>query len=197
MWWKACVQWFRKHSKKQKILIAAVIAIAFTLFFPIVSSISGRRFGSSVGVAVGSFHAITEDMPAAYHQGIEDGLSAEDVRTDIGVRLREIGKLNVLAANAELSDIHKVGDTYAAIYTLGADVVFSVDLTEAEVFTNSGEKELIIRLPRPVAQINIDSTRTRLEDEWSRILFDGKTEHGIEEYINSMKNHSIRTKRYR
>lgn len=182
---KNAFSFISKMSTRSKLIVIAAIAITFTFAFPIISMVSGRNFGSIVGTAVGSLHAVTEDMPAAYSQGVEDGLSATDIRASNENMLREVGKLDVLAANALLTDTHKYGDTYAALYSFGADVIFSVDVSKAQVFAS--EDHVIVRVPSPVAVINIDSTKTRLEAEWSRVFFDGSTERGIDAYLNSMK----------
>ncbi len=175
---------FSRLPFRTKLIILAVAAVAFSFAFPIISSIAGKNAGTTVGAAIGSFQAVTEDMPAAYNQGKEDGLSAVDTRTEIKGRLQEIGKLDVLAANAKIHDFNQVGNKYAALYELGADVIFSVDLTQADILAGDGNIE--IRLPKPVVEINIDSTRTRLVAVRQRGLFNGTTEDGITEYINSI-----------
>lgn len=169
-----------------KMITLIVLAVVFIIAFPIISSITGGNVGRVVGTAVGSFQALTEDMPVAYSQGVQAGLNAEDVRLDYQNRIREIGELSVLAANAEITDVLKVGNKYEGLYTFGADVIFTVDITQATVY--QAENKLIIKLPEPVGKINIDSTKTRLEDEWQRTLFNGSTENGITAYINSLKN---------
>ena len=174
-----------KMSSRSKLILFGAIALVFTFAFPIASMVSGNSFGTAVGTAVGSYYAATVDMPAAYSQGVEDGLSAKDVRTSIENAIRDVGKLDVLAANATLTDLHKDGESYAAIYSFGADVIFSVDISQAVVY--SGDNQYIIKVPAPVAVINIDSTKTRLEAEYKRFLLDGSTENGIDAYLNSLK----------
>ena len=174
-----------KMPSRIKLLILIILVFAFAVSFPFICGFAGRNFGRVVGTAVGSFQAVTVDMPEAYSQGKEDGLNAEDIRTDIQTKVREVAKLDVLAANAVISDAHRVGEKYAALYTFGADVIFSVDLSVAVVY--QADDHLIIRLPKPVGQINIDSTKTRLEESWQKFLFDGSTKDGITAYINSVK----------
>ena len=168
-----------------KLIILIVLAVAFTIAFPIICNSTGRGFGTAVGTAVGTFQAVTEDMPAAYEQGVNDGLSAKDTRTEMQEKLQAVGKLDVLAATAQLTDFHEVGNKFAALYQLGADVIFSVDITKAKVLVGGNDLEIV--LPKPEVEINIDSTKTRLEDYWQNWLFNGSTEQGINAYINSMK----------
>lgn len=174
---------FSRLSFRTKITILAVAAVVFTFAFPIISNILGKNFGNVVGSAVGSFQAVTVDMPEAYNQGKEDGLSAADTRTEIQNRLQEIGKLDVLAANATIHNLNKVGDKYSALYEFGADVIFSVDLSKATVLT--GDSSIEIKLPKPVMEMNIDSTRTKLLAAWQRGWFAGTTEDGLTAYLNS------------
>ena len=176
---------FTRLPARTKLMILAGIAVIFTFAFPIISSIAGNRFGTAVGVAVGSFHAVTEDIPAAYSDGKRDGLSAEDTRGVIGNQIHEVGRLDVLAANARLIDKHEVGKKYRALYELGADVIFSVDVTKAKVLT--GENTVEIILPKPEAVMNIDSTRTRLLTYSQRPIFDGSSKDGIDAILNTMK----------
>ena len=176
-------RWDRISSKAKLIIIAAV-AVLFAFLFPLICSITGRGFGTAVGTAVGTFHAVTEDMPEAYKEGKTDGLSATDTQVAEN-QIKEVGKLDVLAANAKITDVLKDGDKYAALYEMGADVVFSVDISRAEF--RYGENIVEIILPRPEAEINLDSTKTRLVDDWKRLLLDGSTKDGIDAYINSLK----------
>ena len=169
---------------RTKLIILAVIAVLFSFSFPIISNIVGRSFGSTVGIAVGSFQAVTEDMPAAYHQGREDGLSAEDTRAELQDRLTEVGRLDVLVATAKITDPHLVGNNYAALWEFGADVIFSVDISKAQVRTGEGTIEVI--LPEPVAEINIDSTKTRLLDVWQRGRT-GDAKKGMDAFFNSLE----------
>ena len=180
------LSFFSSLSPRTKLIILAAAAVLFSFAFPIISNIVGRNAGNTVGAAIGSFQAVTVDMPEAYNQGKEDGLSAADTRTEMQGRLQEVGKLDVLAANAQITDVNKVGDKYSALYQMGADVVFSVDLSKASVYAGDDNK-LEIRLPKPQAQINIDSTRTKLVAYRQRGLFNGTTEDGLKEYLNSIQ----------
>lgn len=162
----------------------AVAVVAFSVAFPVISNIAGKAFGTTVGAAVGSFQALTVDVPEAYNQGKEDGLSAADTRVELQDRLQEVGKLNVLAANAKIHNLNKVGSKYEALYEFGADVIFSVDLSKARVLTGDGRVEIL--LPKPEVDVNIDSTRTKLVAVRQKGWFNGTTEDGITEYLNSI-----------
>ncbi len=173
-------------SLRTKLVIIVIVAVLFTVSFPIICNLTGSNFGNTVGTAVGSFYAVTKDMPEAYSQGVGDGLSARDVQVELRDKVKQVGKLVVLAGNVTLTDLHKVGEKYAALYSLGADVMFSVDLSKASVFI--GDSQTIIKVPRPEVVLNIDSTKTRLEADWQRLWFNGSSEDGITAFMNSMKN---------
>ena len=178
------MQKWDRVSAKAKLIIFAAIAVLFAFLFPVICSMVGGNVGATIGTAVGSFHAVTEDMPKAYNEGKAYGLSAEDTGISIN-KIQDVGKLDVLAANAKMTDVLKVGDKYAALYDMGADVIFSVDLSKAEFLY--GDKMVEIVLPKPEVEFNLDSTRTRLVDEWQRLFLNGSAKDGVDAYINSMK----------
>ena len=188
------VKGWKKISTKTKLIIIASIAVLFTVLFPIICSVIGGSFGTSVGTAVGTFHAVTEDMPKAYAEGKTDGLSAED--TEVGInKVKEVGKLDVLAANAKLTDVHKVGDKYAALYEMGADVIFSVDVSQASFLY--GDNLIVVLLPPPEAEINFDSTKTKVVADWQSwlpLFGNGSTKDGLDAYFNSLKKIKINAK---
>ena len=180
------VKGWKKISTKTKLIIIASIAVLFTVLFPIICSVIGGGFGTAVGTAVGSFHAVTEDIPKAYAEGKAEGLSAED--TEVGInKVKEVGKLDVLAANAKMTDVHKVGNKYAALLEMGADVIFSVDVSQASFL--SGDNVIVILLPPPEVEINFDSTKTRVVDDWQNwvpLFGNGSTKDGLDAYFNSL-----------
>ena len=175
---------FSELQFRTKVIILAVLVVTFSVFFPIISNIVGKSFGNAVGTAVGSLQAVTDDMPRGYKQGKEDGLSATDTQVLIRDRLQEIGKLDVLAAKAKLHDVNKVGDRYSALYEFGADILFSVDLSKANIL--KGDNQIEIRLPKPVVEVNVDSTRTKLLAERQRGWLNGTTEDGLTSYLNTV-----------
>ena len=190
----AVIKAWNKISSRTKLIIIGSIAVLFTFLFPIICSVIGGSFGTAVGTAVGTFHAVTEDMPKAYAEGKAEGLSAED--TEVGInKIKEVGKLDVLVANAKLIDVHKDGEKYAALYDMAADVIFSVDVTQANFLY--GDNLIVIVLPSPEVEINFDSTKTKVVDDWQNwvpLFGNGSTKDGLETYINSLKKIKIKAK---
>lgn len=170
-----------------KLIGIVVILILLIFAFPIICQFSGKTLGSAVGVAVGTYKAVTEEIPQAYTEGKDTGLSAEDTTVKIAEKAKEIGKLDVLVADMSIANNHKVGDKYQALYSMQAKVVFSVDVTEAIVTMNTNEKVVGVALPPITPDVYIDDTSTERVAEWSKGLYKGKATDGFTEYMNSRK----------
>lgn len=179
------IGWFAGIPRGTKLIILCVLALVLIIAFPVVCNRLGTGVGGAVGTAVGSFKAVTEDIPKGYAAGKAVGLSAEDTHAVIGNGVRRIGRLEVLAANTSLADFHKDGEKYAALYLVSADVVFSVDVTKARIlFSEQNDIDLI--LPEPEAAVYIDQNKTDLVAQWQKNFFSGSTEDGMTAYLNSM-----------
>ena len=176
-------KFWKSISDKTKLIILGSIAVLFACLFQIICSVSGHAVGNTVGTATGTLQAATVVVPA-YQEGKEEGLSAKDMEVSIN-RIKEVGKLDVLAVNAKMTDVMKDGDKYAALLEIGVDVIFSVDISRANLLF--GENVVVIVLPEPEVELSFDSTRTRLMDEWERVILNGSTKDGIDLYINSLK----------
>ena len=146
----------------------------------------GSVSGKAVGMAVGSFDGVTEGISAGYHEGKEEGLSAADTEAEVEDKVKELGNLRVLVANVDIPTYHELGTKYAALYLFRGSAVFSVDLTKAEI-TRNAKGEVVITLPEPTADVNIDISRTKRLAEYQRLIFNGSASDGIEAYLNSLK----------
>lgn len=176
-------KFWKSISDKTKLIILGSIAVLFACLFPIICSVSGHAVGNTVGTATGTLQAATVVVPA-YQDGKAEGLSAKDTEVVIN-RIKEVGKLDVLAANAKMTNVIEDGDKYAALLEMGADVVFSVDISRANLLF--GENVVEIVLPKPEVEFSFDSTQTRLVEEWGRLFLNGSTKDGIDLYISSLK----------
>ena len=130
-------------------LLALLLASAAGLFYYRSGEIGagiGSGAGKLTGIAVGSYKGVTEGLEDGFSEGKAAGLDAEDITADITQAVREVGNLQVLAANVEIPDYHEVGKKYAALYLFRGSAVFSVDLTRASV-SRTAEGEVIILLP--------------------------------------------------
>ena len=179
-----------KNAKKV-IVLAAVIAVCVLCAVLYVNSDKigaevGAAAGKAVGKAIGSFDGVTEGISAGYQDGKAEGLSAEDTEAEVEKTVKELGNLRVLVMNVNIPNFHKVGEKYAALYRFCGRAVFSVDLTKAEI-TRTGDGVVVITLPEPTAEVNIDESETELLAEYQALIFNGSAEDGIDAFLNTLK----------
>lgn len=171
-------------------LLAILLASAAGLFYYRSAEIGtgiGSGAGKLTGMAVGSYKGVTEGLEDGFSEGKASGLSAEDITADITQAVREVGNLQVLAANVEIPDYHEVGKKYAALYLFRGSAVFSVDLTRASV-SRTAEGEVIILLPEPDVSVNINDSETELLAEYQRKFFNGSADDGFQAYLNTLRS---------
>ncbi len=171
------------------LLIAILIAASAAMFYYRSGEIGtgiGTGAGKVTGIAVGSYKGVTEGLETGFSEGKAEGLSAEDITMDITRTVREVGNLQVLAANVEIPDYHEVGEKYAALYLFRGSAVFSVDLTKASI-SRTAEGEVIILLPEPTAVVNINDSETELLAEYQRKFFNGSADDGFQAYLNTLR----------
>ena len=149
-------------------------------------NIIGRETGALVGKAIGSFEGITKGREEGAAAGKAAGLSARDTEADIANEIRKIEKLDVLVASVKINDFHSIGENveYAALYLLKGDVVFSVDLSQAEI--EDLGNELQVTLPLPHGELYIDQSQIEKVAEYQKHFFSGSAEIGFDAYLNSM-----------
>ena len=178
--------------------ILAIISF-FALVFPLINIAAetgqtvGESIGQTTGLAVGLAEGFTQGLSEGYHEGTQEGLSGNDTVAEIANTIKtgvdELGRLEVLAANAALTDYHEVGKKYGALYLARCSVVFTVDLNQADITYN--EQAISIAIPEPEAESEIDPSQTEVLAEWQRKFFNGKDSEGFQAALNSfsaMKN---------
>ena len=147
----------------------------------------GNSIGTTVGMFTGSFEGITKGNEEGAQAGKEAGLAATDVSVMIPEEVREIGRLEVLAAGVKLTNISSLGDQYSQLQILKGDAIFTVDLTEASI-VNLGTDEIAILLDKPELDLYIDEKATSTLAEWQEHPWSGTAEDGFKAYMNSRKN---------
>ena len=145
----------------------------------------GDAVGSGVGKTIGSLEAIY-DYKEAYEEGKLEGLNAEDTKVEVAEKIKEIEKLEVLVASAKFKDVHKVGDTYAALYLLKGDAVFTIDLSKSVIKDNESENTLYIDIPEPELDLIINHSSIEKVADYQKKWFNGSSEDGYDAYINSL-----------
>lgn len=163
---------------------------------------TGSAFGTSVGTvtgtAIGSFDGITKGLSEGYEQGKIDGINAEDVTIvleDIKDELGDMGKLEVMVATASFRDMSSIGSSYAALYLLRGRVIFAVDLNRAN-FSILSNNDIMIQLPLPECEIEIDDSETEKVAEYQKHFFTGSTEAGFTGFLNTLTQIKTLSKDY-
>lgn len=163
--------------------IIPIIAFVFILVAPTLST--------PVGTAMGTWEGFTREL----HDGCEDGeaagISAEDTAVKISTKMTQTGKLQVLLVDLKLSDIFQEGKpdnpTYAALFILPGEGVFTVDLMRSEVTLQPASNEILIKIPSPEFTHYLDDsgieTLAAYPNGWR--LFDGSTAKGYTGWLNS------------
>ena len=174
-------------------LIGCVLAacfLAFALYYNATAASRGNSIGQEtgalVGKAIGSLEGITKGREEGTEAGKATGLSASDTEADIANEIRKIENLEVLVASVKINDFHSIGENveYAALYLLKGDVVFSVDLSQAEIEDQGNGIQ--ITLPLPHGELYIDQSQVEKVAEYQKHFFSGSAEDGFDAYLNSM-----------
>ena len=180
----------------QKVIPALMLLLAIcTLIYTItlrtnaeaIGSALGTGTGSLVGKAIGSLEGMSKGRDEGKEAGRTAGLSAEDTEAAIANELHQINNLEVLVASVKLSNFHTIGENkdYAALYLVNGNVVFTVDLSKAEiVFEKDG---LHITLPKPKGTLYLDESSVKKVAEYQKKFFNGNAEDGFDAYLNTMK----------
>lgn len=147
----------------------------------------GQGTGAMVGKAIGSLEGITTGRAEGKAAGKETGLSAQDTKTDIESEIKEVGNLEVLVASVKIKDFHAIGEDvkYSALYLMKGEVVFSIDLSKAEIQTSEGGLKIL--LPLPTGELYIDQRQVDKIAEYQEYFFSGSSEDGYNAYINTLK----------
>ncbi|MBD5523667.1 MAG: DUF4230 domain-containing protein [Lachnospiraceae bacterium] len=136
-----------------------------------------------MGKVMGSLAAMA-DFQEAFAEGKNEGLSAKDTTAEIANKIQDIKRLEVMVASVKITDMHSIGDDYAALYLQKGDVVVTVDLSMAEIVKE--EDVLHITIPEPEIEFINDHNETQKVAEYQKHFFSGNTEAGYDAFINTM-----------
>lgn len=147
----------------------------------------GAGTGSVVGKAVGSLEGMTKGSIEGTEAGKQAGLSAEDTEAQIVNQIQQMENLEVLVASVKLSNFHTIGQgkDYAALYLVNGNVVFTVDMSKAQIV--SEDDKLKVTIPKPVGTLYLDDSSVEKVAEYQRKFFNGSAEDGFDAYLNTMK----------
>lgn len=188
------------------LLIGAVLAVGVVLFSTVVplynkavktGAETGAKSGEVIGTAVGNVEGAIEAVNH-YEEMKYDELTSNDTTAEIANTIQtdvhSLGKLQVLDAEVAITDMHKVGDTYEALYLLRGHAIFTVNLNEMTVTVSPDEKEIALVLPQPTVQVNINHEKTEQLADWQKGFFNGSDEDGFIAYLSSLKQVRTATK---
>ncbi len=172
------------------ITIFMVVVLFVALNFTLGAKSFGGNLGTGVGKAIGSLEGMTKGYSEGTAAGKAKGLSAEDTEANIASSLKKSEKLEVLVASVKLSNFHTIGEEenpdYAALYLANGTVVFTVDLSQADV--NLDGDTLCIVLPLPESgKLCIDESSIKRKSQYQKNFFSGSADSGFDAYINTMK----------
>ncbi len=195
-----CMKKQNKRSPKNGLLIIVSVLVLILLIVCIVCSVRlrvnaksigagiGNSIGELTGKAVGSYEGMTQGSVEGAAAGKTAGLSAEDTKAQIVTQLNQVNNLEVFVAGVKLNDFHTIGEDenpdYAALYLIKANVVFSVDLSDAKI-SFSGNT-LHIKLSEPDASLYFTGSPEKIA-EYQKYPFSGSAKDGYDAYLNSME----------
>lgn len=185
---------FKKIPKNSLLVVLCVLVgcvMIYTIYLRINATSMGGGIGagtgSVVGKAVGSLEGMTKGRVEGTEAGKQAGLSAEDTEAKIANQLQQMENLEVLVASVKLSNFHTIGQgkDYAALYLVNGNVVFTVDMSKAQIV--SGADKLKVTVPKPVGTLYLDESSVEKVAEYQRKFFNGNAEDGFDAYLNTMK----------
>lgn len=186
---------FVDRKNRNSFLLCVLAAIFFvmaiaTVYFRAqaqnVGTSVGEMTGGAVGVALGSADGVINGLQEGMEAGAAAGLSAEDTTADMKESLKEVGRLEVLAAGVTLRNLNEIGQEYTNLSVINGDAIFSVDMTQAEISFSQDGKEVYIVIPEPTMELYIDQSGTEILAEIQKPSFSVTAEDGLNAYLNSM-----------
>ena len=181
-----------KSSPLIVLFVAVLCIMIYTIYLRINATSIGGGIGAGtgtvVGKAIGSLEGMTLGRAKGTEAGKQAGLSAEDTKARIASDIHEMENLEVLVASVKMSDFHAIGGdnkAYAALYLANGNVVFTVDMSQAQI--EEGDDGLHILLPGPKGTLYIDDSSVEKVAEYQRKLFNGSAEDGFDAYLNTMR----------
>lgn len=166
------------------LLVIVEIALPMSKKMVELSEKSGNKFGTAVGYLTGISEA---DVSGVVQEAKEEALRNPEVELSDYTAFTKMGNLEVLVAGISLDDFHTIGEKYTALYLIKADVVFSVDLTQAEIGWNEEKAWLTLLVPEPTVSVSIDESQIEKVAEWQKTKNSGSAEEGYEKFLNSIK----------
>ena len=174
------------------------IAIYYNMKARAVGADAGNQAGVRAGKAVGSFDGYNKGQEEGGAAGKEAAKRREDPETILTEKLHAVGQLEVLASGVRIMDLlngesvnpensASAGFTAknAAVNLLKGVVVFTSDLSQADV-TLQGDV-VRITLPLPRGEVTVDDARLKKTASLQERFFGGTPEAGLNAYREAME----------
>ena len=176
-------------------LVVVVLIVLLTTILPTIKAAKkignalGTESGQIIGTAIGSVDGVTNGIKEGSESGSKEGRSAKDttieIANEIESNVKDLGELEILAANAELTTYHSVGNTYGALFLARANITFTIDLNDVSVTYK--DNKISISIPEPTPHITIDPSEIDVIAEWQKKFFNGTDSQGYEAALNSYR----------
>lgn len=186
---------------KEKLLLGAVLAVAFTVFLNVFMIYRdarniGKTIGEIPGAMVGRGIGAVEGYLDGKEHGKEDALAAPEASADIVGRVHSIGVLEVLEVDVNSSDVMKIGDeenpNFAELVVMSGNAVFTVDLSKCVVDINNDTNEMTVHLPAVEADYEVDEKSKNTVAVYQRTGWTGSSSDGITAKINAEKEITLK-----
>lgn len=142
--------------------------------------------GAGPGKIVGTVQGAREGYEKGYQEGKKEGLSAKDTEVKIEDGVKGLGFLEVLEAQMKMTDYFSISENkdYALLYSKEIQVIFSYDMTKADVEIEN-DKEIVINMPPADVNIKIIDNSFEMIDEYSKSKNSGSRKDAETAWINS------------
>lgn len=166
--------------------VALVFCIILRIRAVSIGTSRGTELGSLAGKIVGTVGGITTGIKEGAEQGKRDGINSGDIEVKLRSELTRLENLEVLAVGLSLVNDLEMGDRYGALLYIKGAMIYTVDLSQAEISVDS--EAMRILLPMPQGTLYLDDEQTEKLSEHQRWLLNGSAEDGYELYITSRED---------
>ena len=182
---------------KNQLILSVVIAILGILSIILLVSVftaksTGTEIGTNIGTLVGKVTGSVKAIANAaeyLEEGAMLGVEANDIKIkEIEQSIISKAVFSVLKADISVDDIIEIGEgeknKYNALLIYDGNIEFKVDFTKTKVEYNKANDTLYVILPKPVADLSLNSPKVFAEKK--KITFND-ADKGSAAFVNSQK----------
>lgn len=182
---------------KNQLILSVVIAILGILSIILLVSVftaksTGTEIGTNIGTLVGKVTGSVKAIANAaeyLEEGAMLGVEANDIKIkEIEQSIISKAVFSVLKADISVDDIIEIGEgeknKYNALLIYDGNIEFKVDFAKTKVEYNKANDTLYVILPKPVADLSLNSPKVFAEKK--KITFND-ADKGSAAFVNSQK----------